>query len=236
MHIAIIGATGGVGEATLKQLAANESNKIYAFSRCPYSPQAPNVICYRLDLEDETSIAAAVNRLPEGVKLDAVLVLTGLLHTDTIMPEKSISELSAEKFAKLYAVNTIGPALVAKHFLPKLATNRRAVFAAISARIGSISDNRKGGWYSYRAAKAGLNMIIKNLSIEHGRRHKQAIIVGLHPGTVDTALSKPFQKSVPDGQLFTPEQSAAYLLDVMQKLTPTETGKCFAWDGKEILP
>ena len=125
--------------------------------------------------------------------------------------------------------------MVAKNFLPKLAKDQRAVFAALSARVGSISDNQLGGWYSYRASKAALNMIIKNLSIEMKMRYKQTIIVGLHPGTVDSRLSKPFQANVPAGKLFTADYAVAKMLEVINTLTPENSGKCYAWDGKEIL-
>lgn len=128
------------------------------------------------------------------------------------------------------------PALIAKHLLPKLNKDHPAIFAALSARVGSISDNQLGGWYAYRASKAALNMIIKNAAIEVGRRNRKAIVVGLHPGTVDSDLSKPFQGNVADGKLFTPEDSAQKLLEVLRSLGPEQTGKCFAWDGKEVLP
>ena len=111
-----------------------------------------------------------------------------------------------------------------------------SIFAALSARVGSISDNQLGGWYSYRASKAALNMIIKNIAIEISRVNKKAIIVGLHPGTVDSNLSKPFQGNVPYGKLFTPEYSTQKLVEVLKSLTSKQSGKCFAWDGKEILP
>ena len=135
---------------------------------------------------------------------------------------------------QLFAVNAIGPALVAKHFLPLLPRHGRSVFASISARVGSIEDNRLGGWYSYRASKAALNMLLKTYSIELKRRAPSAICVGLHPGTVDTALSKPFQGGVAPGKLFSPTQSAAYLLRVIDGLTPADNGAVFAWDGSQI--
>ena len=160
----------------------------------------------------------------------------GILHDEGLTPEKSLRDLSAEKFQRIFEVNTVTPALIAKHFLPKLNREQTSIFAALSARVGSISDNQLGGWYAYRASKAALNMIIKNAAIEIGRRNKQAIIVGLHPGTVDSNLSKPFQGNVADGKLFTPEYSAEKLLDVLENLSPEQTGKCFAWDGQEILP
>jgi NAD(P)-dependent dehydrogenase (short-subunit alcohol dehydrogenase family) len=165
-----------------------------------------------------------------------VIVATGLLHDGELVPEKSLRDLSAEKFLRLFEVNTILPALVGKYFLPKLNRENKSIFAALSARVGSISDNQLGGWYAYRASKAALNMIIKNAAIEIGRQNKQAVIVGLHPGTVDSRLSKPFQSNVADGQLFTPAFSAQKLLEVLETLTQEKSGKCFAWDGQEITP
>jgi NAD(P)-dependent dehydrogenase (short-subunit alcohol dehydrogenase family) len=133
-------------------------------------------------------------------------------------------------------VNAIGPALVAKHFLPLLARGRSTAFAALSARVGSISDNRLGGWYGYRASKAALNMLIKTLSIELARTRPEAVCVALHPGTVDTRLSGPFQRSVAPDQLFTPEVSGRHLLRVLERLVPSDSGGCFAWNGKAIDP
>ena len=152
------------------------------------------------------------------------------------MPEKSLRDLSSDKFHRIFEVNTITPALIAKYFLRKLNKEKTSIFTALSARVGSISDNQLGGWYAYRASKAALNMIIKNAAIEVARENKKAIIVGLHPGTVDSDLSKPFQGHVADKNLFTPEYSAEKLLKVLEDLSPEKTGKCFAWDGKEILP
>lgn len=125
---------------------------------------------------------------------------------------------------------------MAKHFIPKLAKDTKSVFAAISARVGSISDNQLGGWYAYRASKAALNMFIKTASVETKRLNPNAVIVGVHPGTVDSHLSEPFQARVPQGKLFTPEYSAEKLIEVFDSLNMEDSGKCFAWDGKEIIP
>ena len=131
-------------------------------------------------------------------------------------------------------MNATGPALFAKHFLPLLARDRKAAFAALSARVGSISDNALGGWYAYRASKAALNMLIRSLSIELARRSPQALCVGLHPGTVDTPLSVPFRGAVPDGQLFSPDHAAVCLLDVLDGLSPLDTGGVFDWAGQSV--
>ena len=236
-NIVIIGGSGAIGRAFTLQLSVAYPNAtIHAFSRHQPEKVLMDVKYYTIDYQDETSIEKSVLIASIEAPLDMVIVATGILHEGELMPEKAQKELSAEKFRRLFEVNTIIPALVAKHFLPKLNRENRSVFAALSARVGSISDNQLGGWYAYRASKAALNMVIKNAAIEIGRRNKKAIIVGLHPGTVDSNLSKPFQGNVPDGKLFTPKYSVQKLLEVLTNLTSKQSGKCFAWDGKEILP
>ncbi len=234
-QVAVIGSNGAIGQALVRQLAAQpDTDTVYAFSRSGDAIEAENIISLGMDYSDEVSIAAAAATINH--ELDLVLVTTGVLHDAGVVPEKSMRELSAEKFRHLFAVNTIVPALLAKYFLPKLSKSQRSVFAALSARVGSISDNQLGGWYAYRASKAALNMVIKNLAIEVGRFHKQAIIVGLHPGTVDSNLSQPFQSRVPAHKLFTPDYAAEQLLAVLANLTSADSGNCFAWDGKLIEP
>lgn len=236
-NVAIIGSSGAIGNTFTELLSDLYPNvQIHAFSRHHTKKISPNVFYHSMDYKDEASIEESALISSKHAPLDMVIVATGILHDGKLMPEKSIQELSTEKFQHLFEVNAIFPALVAKHFLPKLNRNNRAIFAALSARIGSISDNQLGGWYAYRASKAALNMIIKNLAIETGRSNKQAVIVGLHPGTVDSSLSKPFQGNVPDGKLFTPQFSVQKMLEVLDNLTPEQSGKCFAWDGLEIEP
>jgi NAD(P)-dependent dehydrogenase (short-subunit alcohol dehydrogenase family) len=162
-----------------------------------------------------------------------VIVATGVLHHGEA-PERSYRAMTAEHLLRDYRINAVGPALAAKHFLPLLPKDRRTVFAALSARVGSISDNRLGGWHSYRASKAALNMILKTLAIELARSHPLAIVAGLHPGTVDTSLSAPFQKGVAEGRLFDPAYSAAQLLTVIEGLTPADSGRVLAWDGQVV--
>jgi NAD(P)-dependent dehydrogenase (short-subunit alcohol dehydrogenase family) len=227
MRSIIIGSSGGIGDAFLRVLAGQQgADSVTGLSRASGD----------IDLTNEASIAAAAARCAQGPSPDLVIVATGLLHNGEYGPEKSLRELNADRLAHIFAINVIGPALVAKHFLPLFARDKRGVFAALSARVGSISDNRIGGWYGYRAAKAALNMTIRNLAIEWGRTHKQAICVGLHPGTVDTPLSKPFQKNVAPERLFTPDFAAEQMLKVVGGLSSADSGKCFAWDGAEIEP
>jgi len=164
-----------------------------------------------------------------------VIVSTGTLHGgDRFQPEKTWRSLDPDNFSHAFCVNAAGPALVAKHFLPLLARRRKTAFAALSARVGSISDNDLGGWYAYRASKTALNMLIRTLSIELVRRWPEALCVALHPGTVDTDLSAPFQSNVPTDRLVAPDLAASRLLGVLDGLTPAETGGVFAWDGSRI--
>jgi len=188
-----------------------------------------------LDLTDEPSIARAAAGLQGLPPTRLVIVATGLLHgPDGLRPEKTLASLDPARLAQLFAVNATGPALVAKHFLPRMPRQGRAVFAALSARVGSIGDNRLGGWYGYRASKAALNMLLRTTAIEWARGAKESVCIGLHPGTVDTALSAPFQSGVADGRLFTPAHSARCLLDVIGQRTPADSGRVFAWDGSEV--
>jgi len=166
--------------------------------------------------------------------VEFVFIASGLLHQDAIRPEKSWRTLDATTLARLFQVNAIGPALVAKHFLPRLPRHGRAVCAALSAKVGSIADNRLGGWYGYRASKAALNQIIRTTAIELARSRPEAICVALHPGTVDTPLSQPFQAAVAQDRLFTPAVAAAHLLHVLGELTPMDSGGLFAWDGQRL--
>lgn len=227
----IIGASGGIGSAMADALEQEDQYScVVRLSRGPKSP-------VKLDLSSEESIALAVDWLKEqNIQPNLVFIATGLLHNGRQGPEKSMRELNTDWMQENYQVNAIGPALIAKHFLPLMPKDEITIFAAMSARVGSISDNRLGGWYGYRAAKAALNMIIRNLSIEWTRKNKRSIIVALHPGTVDTGLSKPFQSNVPPGKLFNSERAALQLLDVLDGLKPADTGKIFAWDGEEIKP
>lgn len=234
LRCAVFGASGGIGGALAIALAAQaDVAEVHAGSRAGDTPSGGKLRPFAFDLLDEASIAAACAAI--GGPLDMVLIATGrLTRADGSGPEKSYRALSADGMAELLAVNAIGPALIAKHALPLLRRDGRTVFAALSARVGSIADNRLGGWHAYRASKAALNMLVKNLALELTRTHPQAVAVTLHPGTVDTGLSAPFQRGVAAEKLFTPAFSAAALLGVLERLTPAESGGLYAWDGAAI--
>lgn len=228
--VVIIGASGGIGGALADAIEDEGTyDRIWRFARSSGGDD-------HLNLEDEASIAAAAERVAKGPAPSLIFVATGLLHDESRGPEKAMRELDPAWLARQFAINAIGPALIAKHFLPIMAKTGTPVFAALSARVGSISDNRLGGWYGYRAAKAALNQLIATLAVEQRRHYERSIVVALHPGTVDTALSKPFQGSVRPGQLFTPDRAAVQLLDVIDGLKPADSGKLFAWDGSRIDP
>lgn len=234
-NVTIIGASGGIGNAVVEQLSKSAQIKnILACGRSEMSFNALNVEPQTLDLTNEATIERAAQRACEIGPQDLVFVTTGFLHNNDVKPEKAIRDLSIKGFEQNFAINTIGPALVAKHFLPVMRKDDKSVFACLSARVGSISDNGLGGWYAYRASKAALNMVLKNLSIEAQRRYKQMIILGLHPGTVKSGLSKPFQGNVSQEKLFTPQYAAQKLLDVIESATLEDSGDIIAWDGQRI--
>ena len=223
----VIGASGGIGAAVADAL--EEGGRFAVVHRLARSAGGDG----HVDLEDEGSIADAAARVAKGPTPTLIFVATGVLHHGE-EPERSYKAVTAEHLLRDYRINTVGPALVAKHFVPLVPRDRRAIFAALSARVGSIGDNRLGGWHSYRASKAALNMVLTNLAIELSRSHPQAVVAGLHPGTVDTGLSRPFQRGVKPQTLFTPAYSAKRLLSVLDGLTPTDGGGVFAWDGTRI--
>ncbi len=232
----VIGSGGGIGAALVRRLAEiGAHDEIHALARDPGKvPSGASIRPGSIDIADDRSIAAAAASI--GAPLDLVIVATGLLHEGDRRPERSLAELDPVWLARIFQINTIGPALVFRHFAPLLARDDRAVLAALSARVGSISDNRLGGWYGYRASKAALNMIVRTTAIELARSRPRALCIGLHPGTVDTGLSAPFQRGVAPDKLFTPSHSAARLLEVVDTLASADSGKCFDWDGQEIAP
>ncbi|MCJ7420798.1 SDR family NAD(P)-dependent oxidoreductase [Sphingomicrobium astaxanthinifaciens] len=220
----LIGASGGIGAALGDAIEAR-GGRVTRLGRTT----TPAV-----DYARPETLAQAAATLADGAPYDALIIASGILHGSDWGPEKSWRALAPGPLEQTFLVNTIGPALALRHFLPLLPRKERCLVAALSARVGSIADNRLGGWYGYRASKAALNQLVRTLAIELARTHPQAVAVALHPGTVDTALSAPFQSNVPEGRLFTPAQSATHLLDVLAGLTPAESGGHFDWAGQPV--
>ena len=215
----IIGSNGGLGAALLSQLEG-DANYAQAIGLSRSTQVSVNY-------DDESSIAKAAQYVADlcatsNLQLRLLTVATGFLHGAQGQPERSFTNLDASYLQHVFKINTLGPALVMKHFLPLLPKTGRCVAGFLSARVGSISDNALGGWYGYRASKAALNQLVKTASIELTRRNKDSICVSLHPGTVATALSEPFAKT---GLNVRPaSEAAADLLAVLAGLSPADTG------------
>lgn len=220
----VIGSTGGIGQALLTALQASA-----AFAQViPLSRQSTPA----LDLLDEAQIESCANHVAASGEVRLIIDATGLLHNERLQPEKSLRQIDAVQMAESFAINAIGPALLMKHFLPLLPREGKAVFASLSAKVGSIGDNQLGGWYSYRASKAALNQLVHTAAIELHRRQPAAICVALHPGTVHTRLSSAFSKSGLEVQ--TPELAAERLLDVIDRLLPENSGGFFDYRGESL--
>lgn len=225
----VIGANGGIGAALVQRLKADGAHAaVIGLHRRSPMP---------LDVTDEASIAAAAaavqeQLLTQGLSMRRLIVATGFLHGNGWMPERSLRELDAAHLTHAFAVNAIGPGLVLKHFLPLLPRAGRSVYAVLSARVGSIADNRLGGWHAYRASKAALNQLLRTAAIEYRRRCPEAIGIALHPGTVDTGLSAPFAKTGLDVR--PPDVAAQELLRVLDGLRPEDNGGFFDHRGQPV--
>ncbi len=220
----VFGATGGIGSALVEAIrAADRFEEVIGFSRA----SAPAI-----DLLDEASLAHAAAFAAARGELRLVIAATGFLHDGCQAPEKSLRQLDAAALARSFALNAIGPALIMKHVLPLLPRSGKAAFAALSARVGSIGDNRLGGWYSYRASKAALNQIVRTSAVELGRRCPEALCVALHPGTVATPLSAPFAAS--GLEVNTPAVAARNLLRTIDHLSSKDSGAFFDWRGEPV--
>lgn len=230
----VYGASGGIGGALVDLLTADpRCGHIHAGSRRMTGNHDARITPFQFDLTDATSIANSV----EGFDApDLVIVATGVLQNDKLAPEKSMRALDPAQLQEAFAINAVGPAMIARHVVPGLPRKQRSLFAVLSAKVGSISDNRLGGWHSYRASKAALNQLVRTMSVEVARTHPQCVCVALHPGTVDTSLSRPFQATIPAERRFTPEIAARQLLAVLDSLRPESSGRLIGWDGNEISP
>jgi len=233
MNVVITGGSGGIGGAFVRVLAARpDVDKIIAtHNDHSFAVDYEKASWHRLDLTDEVAIKAWAAQLNE---IDWLINAAGILHTPAHGPEKSIRQVDPAFFLQNMSINALPALLLAKHLHGKFRHGRPGVFATVSAKVGSIDDNRLGGWFSYRSSKAALNMSLKTLAIEWRRTLPNIAVVALHPGTTDTALSKPFQRNVPDGQLFTPEYSVRCMLSVLEKLKPADSGQFLAFDGERL--
>lgn len=245
-NVLVVGASGGIGAALVEQLLTDSpARRVWAASRTPQSPRltalreayGERCVPVPVDILDESSIAGLAETLRgDSPRLHLLINAFGLLHDEArgIWPEKRLEDITAEAMLANYRVNALAPALIGRYCLGLLNHADRAVFASLSARVGSITDNRLGGWYGYRTSKAAQNMFTRDMAIECRRRARRVICLALHPGTTDTGLSEPFQKRVPEGKLFRTEFAAGKLLERIDAASLEDSGGFFAWDGAPI--
>ncbi|MCC5860865.1 MAG: SDR family oxidoreductase [Gammaproteobacteria bacterium] len=243
VNVLVQGASRGLGREFVRQLLhCPDVGRVWAGCRQPEALALPadtptgGLRPLRLDITDEGGVAAAAEDVArETDTLSLIINVAGILHTpEGMCPERRLAEVEPANMVLSYQVNALGPLLVAKHFAALLPRRERAVFASLSARVGSIGDNHLGGWYAYRAAKAAQNMLTRNLSVELPRRHRGVLCIALHPGTVDTDLSAPFQGNVPAERLFSRERAVTQLLEIINGLGADDQGRFIAWDGQTI--
>ena len=240
----IVGASQGIGLGFVRALLQQDNiQKIYATYRHKQTADelfaleqqhGDSLKCLQVDITNESQIAAAAKHIQESNQLHLAIYCVGVLHEGDLSPEKSLRQIKSENLIYSFQVNSIGAVLLAKHLMPLFNKNNRSVFACISAKVGSIGDNRLGGWYGYRASKAALNMFLKTTAIEYSRRCPKTIVVALHPGTTNTRLSQPFQKNVPTGKLFRVEHTVNLLSKVIADLEIKDSGEFFSWDGTKL--
>lgn len=239
----IIGANSDIAKALALQLITSETTGLILISR----DVSPDDLLYRdrnnsnvniITVKDYQlqSIEQAIEEIAtyNHAPITRIFICNGILHNQSIQPEKRIEELTVESFNQVMASNTLTPMLWIQQLMPTLTGNSPCKIVVFSARVGSISDNRLGGWYSYRASKAALNMMLKTAAIEIARRNKNIKIIAFHPGTTDTPLSKPFQKNVPTNKLFTCDFVARQLLTIVENSSYDQTASYLDWQGKSI--
>ncbi|MCQ3001858.1 SDR family NAD(P)-dependent oxidoreductase [Pseudomonas syringae] len=244
-RVLICGASRGIGLALCAALLARDDvTQVWAVARKAstsrelaklaeqYGDRLKRADC---DARDEQSLETLVSETLEGCDhLHLVISALGILHQDGAKPEKGLAQLTLASMQASFATNTFAPILLLKHLLPLL-RKQPSTFAALSARVGSIGDNRLGGWYSYRASKAALNQLLHTASIELKRLNPASTVLAIHPGTTDTDLSKPFQANVPDGQLFEPAFSADRIIELVGTHGPSDSGTFWAWNDQPIV-
>ena len=232
---ALVVGCGGIGSALVSALEQRApALERLATSRWPNRAAAVQARVLPLDLSSDRSLAELAASLADGPPLRLVINTAGLLQGAGIAPEKRLTQVSRAALITSFQVNAFGPLLLAQALEPLFPRDQPCHFASLSARVGSIADNRSGGWYAYRAAKAAQNQFLRTLALEWRRRLPQLCVSLLHPGTTATPLSLPFQANVPADQLFSPQRSARQLLDVLSRLGPEQSGGFWAWDGQPI--
>lgn len=236
-NVLIVGASGGIASALIEQYC-NEGAQVYAVSRAPAADvrNSENVSYHQLAEQNDKAISDFVKQLAkQDVTLTTVVITTGFLHRDSdgIHPEKRLEDVSEHALAAYFETNSIIPALWLKH-LVNIMSKEGSTLVCLSARVGSISDNGLGGWYGYRASKAALNMLVKTASVEYKRRLKDVMLVCYHPGTVDTDLSKPFQKNVAAKKLFTAAFTAKRLIHHLSVLNRDQACHFIDWNGEVV--
>ena len=240
VNIVIFGSNGGIAKGFIHHLLRSLSNvNVHSISRknTPnnHSLKSKQTLTHHiLTAYNDEQLSLLSNKL-HHIEFDLILVATGGLHDTSLQPEKRLNKMDQNSFEKIMFANTLIPMMIAKHMLALISNKSPSAFCALGARVGSISDNKLGGWYSYRASKAALMMMLKTLSIETKITHPQLRICALHPGTVDTKLSKPFQRNVKPEKLFKPELAGQYLFNVIDTLHMSQSGLQIAWDGS-IVP
>jgi len=228
----VFGANSAIAQALLPHFA--EQYQVLAVSRSKPHSLPDEVTHYTSDYSDTHLAQLADTVKQEWGEIDLLFCALGVLHNGAFGPEKKLADLNAEQLTQYFAINTIAPALILKHFVPLTPRSRETKAVLLSAKIAGISDNRLGGWYGYRASKAALNMLIKTASVELARSHRRLCLVSLHPGTTDTPLSQPFTAKLPSDKLFSPELTAERLWSVVRDLGPNDTGRFLHWDGTDL--
>ena len=238
----VVGASRGVGLAITRYLLQEQATqRIYATYRGPATAAGllelndERLHTFRADVtktQDLQQIVASMQA--NGDHPDWVINAAGILHENGRQPEKSLSQCRQDWLMRLFLVNSVGPLMLAKAVIPLMRKDRPGHFAVLSAMVGSIADNRLGGWYGYRASKAALNQFMRTLAVECRRSHPQLCITAIHPGTTDTSLSRPYQANVKPGKLYTPAQSAARILKQVSAVKAEQSGHFINWDGKPI--
>jgi NAD(P)-dependent dehydrogenase (short-subunit alcohol dehydrogenase family) len=240
-RILLIGGSGGIAEALASQLLQPTSeNEVHIVSRSqpPETTTSAPTCCvpvwYKINSLDETQVKSLVEQWKNAdIRFDRVISTVGILHGEGIKPEKRLEDIDIQSMQQVFHVNTLANAQWLK-YAPQIVNRTRSAWVVLSARVGSISDNRLGGWYAYRASKAALNMLIKTASVEFKRRLPNTVLVAYHPGTVDTQLSKPFQANVKPGKLFTAQFTAEQLLSLLENLSVDQNPHYLDWQGKTI--